>query len=380
MRTPAIYLDARGRPTAERPPGYPAFLAAVFALSSSTRAVACAQALLGAASVGLVYLLLVRRSRSAAALAALFLAIDPIALGLVPFVLREALLQVLLIALLVVLDRTNERPWVQGLGAGVLLAALTLTHQLYGFLGPFLFLGALVSRRRIAPLLLAGAIVFLAIVGWTARNLSIGSKQLVLSSYPIPAGELWLMSESTNEWLHDDPTTGYQDLHFQEIARLQREHPGDIAAVKSELYARAFANLRREPLVVAFRVARINFWYWVEVPGSIRITLHPRLWVARLVLIPFHWLRLFWAVVALVELSRAREVRRTYPFEAATWLFAALAPAILLPLPRYLAPVGPLLDGFAALGIVAYAMRRQGALTAIRGTPTQVDGPPDRST
>src|SRR5256885_14809818 len=45
------YLDAEGRPTSERPPGYPAFLALVYSLHDSKRAVGIAQALLGTATV-----------------------------------------------------------------------------------------------------------------------------------------------------------------------------------------------------------------------------------------------------------------------------------------------------------------------------------------
>src|SRR5581483_7626874 len=72
------YLDASGRPTAERPPGYPVFLAAVYALHDSKRAVGVAQALLGAATVLLVERLVRRRRPEAALPAAILLAVDPI--------------------------------------------------------------------------------------------------------------------------------------------------------------------------------------------------------------------------------------------------------------------------------------------------------------
>jgi hypothetical protein len=194
----------------------------------------------------------------------------------------------------------------------------------------------------------------------------------MLTSYPVPAGELWLMSESTNGWLHDDPTTGYQETHFREIARLQDEHPGDIAAVKSELYARAWANARREPFTVLGRALRVNAWYWLEVPGSVRISLHPRLWVLRLGLIPFHWLRLFWAVVGVIELVRRRELGR-FANEASAWAFLAIVPAALLPIPRYLSPLAGVLDGFAAMGVVLYAVRR-GWLARESGYPDSQSG------
>src|SRR5581483_3222349 len=202
------YTDARGRPTSERPPGYPAFLALVYSLHDSKRAVGVAQALLGTATVFLLERLVRRRKPEAATLAALLLAIDPIALGVVPYVLREALLLFLLTALLLALDRTKGLA--QALAAGALLAALMLTHQLYGPLAIFIIGAFKLARRPLLPL--AGALLVVAGAwgAWTIRNQGIGSKQLVMTSYPVPAGEVWLVTENTNDWLHDDPTTGFQ--------------------------------------------------------------------------------------------------------------------------------------------------------------------------
>ncbi|MBI3724289.1 hypothetical protein HY251_10110 [bacterium] len=302
------YQDESGRPTAERPPGYPLFLALVYMVSARPVAVGLAQALLGTATVALLHRLIRRRRPEAANLAAFVLAVDPVAILLVGFLLVAWLL----------------------------------------------------ARKRPVPLLIAAAIVALGVGAWTYRNYRIDSKQLVLTSYPVPAGEFWLMTESTNEWLHDDSTTAFQEFHFQEIHRLQEKTPGDIAPVKSELYARALANLKREPLVVLGRAARINAWYWLEVPGSVRITIHPRLRWLRLGLIPFHWVRLLWAIAGLIELRRRRELG-SFASEIAAWAFLAIGPCLLLPLPRYLAPLVAVLDGLAATGFVLY-VRRTGEL------------------
>ncbi len=360
------YLDTKGRETAERPPGYPLFLASVYLVHDSKRAVGVAQALLGTLTVFLLERLVRRRKPEAALKAAFLLAIDPIAIGVVPYVLREALLLFLLTLLLYILDRTEGLR--RGALAGLVLAWLALTHQLYVLLGGFLIIGALLARKAWAPILGALVVVALGVGAWTLRNQAVGSNQLMLTSYPVPAGELWLVSESTNEWLHDDPTTGFQELHFREIARLQREHPDDIGAVKRELYARAWANFKQKPLLVLGRVLRINLWYWLEVPGSVRMTLHPRLWLARLLLIPFHWIRLFWAVAAIVMLRRRSELG-TFSNESAAWAFLLIAPALLLPIPRYLAPLTSVLDGFAAIG---WTLDRQRTLTA---PATRVDTP-----
>jgi len=348
------YLDAEGRETAERPPGYPAFLALVYSCHDSRRAVGVAQALLGAATVLLLERLIRRRKPEAALGAAFLLAIDPIAIGLVPYVLREALLLFLLTALLLALDSLEGLA--RGIVSGLLLAALALTHQLYVPLGIFLIVASRLAKGRVRPLLLSLVLVGLGVLGWTLRNQEVGSKQLMLTSYPVPAGELWLVTESTNEWLHDDPTTAFQALHFQEIARLQSNSPNDIGPVKRELYARAWSNFKERPLTVLGRALRINVWYWLEVPGSVRLTLDPRLWVLRVVLIPFHWLRLFWAIVAIRELRKRNELGR-FANELATWAFLAIVPAPILPIPRYLAPLTGVLDGFAVVGWVLYRQR-----------------------
>lgn len=361
------YLDAAGRPTAERPPGYPVFLAGVYTLHDSKRAVGVAQALLGTATVLLVELLVRRRRKDASLQAALLLAIDPIALGVVPYVLREALLLFLLTALLVVLDRTKGVA--QALLGGLLLALLTLTHQLYGPLVGFIIAAAWLARRPVLPVVGAILVIALGWGAWTLRNQAIGSNQLVMTSYPVPAGELWLVSENTNDWLHDDPTTGFQELHFREIGRLQKLHPDDIAQVKKELYARAWENFQREPLTVIGRALRINLWYWLEVPGSVRITTHPRLWILRLALIPFHWLRLYWAIVGLRELRKRRELSLFSP-EVATWVFLAVVPAPLLPIPRYLAPLTAVLDAFSAIGWSLYRQRTLTAPATVEDTPS----------
>lgn len=368
------YLDAAGRPTAERPPGFPAFLALVFVVAGpSPRAVGVAHAVLGAATVYLVHRLLRRRWPSAALPAAAVLAVDPIALGLVPFVLREALLLFTLTLLLVLLEELRERPIALALAGGAALATLALTHQLYVLLGPFLVVAAVVAkdRRRALALLLAMAVVVGGLAAWGARNRAIGSRNVALTSYPVPAGELWLVSESTDWWLHDDPSTGFQDLHFREIGRLYDEHGGDVDLVKRDLYARALENFRREPLRVIGRAVRMNIWYWLEVPGSIRITHHPRLCWLRVGLVPFQWLRLFWAIVAVFFIAR-----RSFAMELGAWAFLALAPALLLPIPRYLAPLSPVLDALAVVGFLAH---RQGALTSLRNPTTPVVTPDHRS-
>src|SRR5690606_21100010 len=121
------YLDAAGLPTAERPPGYPVFLAGVFLVAGgpSALAVQVAQALLGGLTAVATALLLARLVERRLALAgALLTALDPVAVGQAPWLLREALLQALVTALLLALALLRGRGRL--LVAAALLVALTL--------------------------------------------------------------------------------------------------------------------------------------------------------------------------------------------------------------------------------------------------------------
>ncbi len=74
------------------------------------------------------------------------------------------------------------------------------------------------------------------------------------------------------------------------------------------------------------------------------------------VLLPFHWAQLAAAAAGILVLRRERALG-AFRVELATLAFFALAPAALYPIPRYLAPAGPVLDAFAAIALVALARR-----------------------
>ena len=134
-----------------------------------------------------------------------------------------------------------------------------------------------------------------------------------------------------------------------------------VEQVKAIYYARARANWTHHPLRSAARLTLMNFWYWAEIPGSIRLARHPRLFWVRWVLIAFHWARLAAAVAGVLYLLRSGSWR-SLQAPLACLAFLAAAPALLYPVPRYLGPGVPLLDLFAALAIArSWATRRSRA-------------------
>jgi hypothetical protein len=259
-------------------------------------------------------------------------AVDPIAIGQSPFLLREALLGFLVAALLWARTALTGRS--RAVATAALLAAATLPPQLYVLLFAFLLgadalaLGARSPRARwnLAVWAGIGLLVATSLLLWARRNERVtGQLSFTASSNAVPARELWLTSECSNNWLSGDLATGFQYLAFAEERRLVDEV--GLAAAKTELYRRTWVNWRDHPLRSLGRLLRINLWYWLEVPGAVRLAASDRLRWTRCALLPFH-------------------------------SFFALAPALLYPVPRYLGPAYPALDLLAVLGLAASWARR----------------------
>ena len=358
-------LAGQGYSATHRPPGYPAFIIIVLGASGGwVPALQLAQALLGALTVPLVAGILRRHGPLPTRLGAALVALDPVAIGQTPFVLREALLLTLLTALIYVLSRLRGR--LRHVTAGALLAALALIHPLYLLLGPALTVADAwpaptwaARLRRVVPWVAVGLIVALPTFLWGRRNQE-HSGRFGLGEIPttVPARELWLTSACSNAWLSGDTATGFQALAWRREAELVAAHGVDGA--KAELYRLAAANWRQHPVRSLGRVLRQNLWYWLEIPGAVRLVHHDRLFVARWAILPWHWVRLTCALAGLVWLLRTGRWRGDRATLGALAFFL-LAPAMLYPIPRYLAPATPLLDALAALGLAEAWSRRRAA-------------------
>jgi 4-amino-4-deoxy-L-arabinose transferase-like glycosyltransferase len=357
-------LAGEGYTATHRPPGYPAFLIIGLGLGGgSLLVVRLLQALLGALTVPLVHgLLRSRHGARAAKIGVILAALDPIAVGQSPFLLREGLLLFLLTLLLWILSRWQGRR--RYVGAGGVLAALTLTHPLFVLLGPALLAVEVATEpswgarlRRARPWVGALLIVALPTFLWGRRNQHrSGQFGLGEIATTVPARELWLTSACSNLWVSGDTATGFQALAWQREAQLVDEL--GVAGAKRELYRMAWANWRDHPLRSAGRVVRQNTWYWLEIPGAVRLVHHDRLYLARWLLLPWHWVRLCCALAgihALLKSGRWRTERATL----GTVLFFVVAPAMLYPIPRYLAPAIPVLDLLAAIGLERAWRRRE---------------------
>lgn len=156
-----------------RPPGYIFFLAAVFSVTGkSVLAVKAAQALLGAATVCLVYFTAKALfSRRTASIAAVMLSFYPYLVAYSADLLSETFLTFTLALAVYALVRAAGAPSWKNLvftGAAVGLCALTKSTVLPFFLLAYAWLWWQTGKLR-APLL-AGLFTLLTIAPWTLRN------------------------------------------------------------------------------------------------------------------------------------------------------------------------------------------------------------------
>ena len=160
-----------GRPTAYRPVGYPAYVAAVYAVAGhAPRAVRVTQAFLDAAVVLLLFAALRRRHRRAAFGAAIGWAFFPPAIVYAGLLYSETLFAFLLVAAACLLVAEPGRSHGYRLLVGLLFGVLALVKPaaliVIAFLPFLVFHGSRRWRRSLA--LLAG--ILLVIAPWAWRN------------------------------------------------------------------------------------------------------------------------------------------------------------------------------------------------------------------
>ena len=174
-----LWPDGAVTYVAHYPVGYPAMLAAGYALFGATAGVALAlNAVLGSASAYAAHRLadgpLVARWRPVAAGAAV--AVHP---ALVPYtaaLMTEGVTASLLViaAALVTTARDSRRPWVPAIGAGVVLGIATLVRPqclaLVPVFGALAVPGHARARARLTAAALVSALALACVLPWTARN------------------------------------------------------------------------------------------------------------------------------------------------------------------------------------------------------------------
>ncbi len=170
-----IVQTKTGWVTANRMPGYPLFLAGLFAIfGESLRAVAITQGILSAGIIGLTYAIARRAGPIVGLLAALLIAVDPLTLGFSAAILSEMPFTLFLLAALWACIRLGAHGRIAWwIALGCLWGAAVYLRASAIWLLPLLLLWTLVVPLR--PRRLAGALTALLLAGatllpWFLRN------------------------------------------------------------------------------------------------------------------------------------------------------------------------------------------------------------------
>lgn len=169
-----------GTATAYRAPGYPAFIAAIYAAAGRRPdAVRVTQAVLDSLTALLLYVLLARRNRTAAVLAGLAWAVFPAAILFTNDLFSEAPFTFGVVAFAWLASRDRIRSDVV---AGIVLGALILTKPLMLLFAAALPL-ALSKRRSSRPTTAILIVALLPVLAWMIRNLIVmGTPALITSA------------------------------------------------------------------------------------------------------------------------------------------------------------------------------------------------------
>lgn len=350
------YVTPSGRPTAWRPPLYAGFVAAVYEVAGESHvAVRAAQAVLGAAAAGLVYLLAAWfLGPGPALLAGAYAAVDLAPLFSVARLLSETLFTFLLLLSVWLLVHTLEsrgrtsRAW--GFAAGVALGLGALTRGVL-LLYPLALIPVwLWARRGSWRALVAVLIGFVLTLGpWTMRN-----ERTLHAFVPVATQgglTLWAGNHPVDGWIFglipDDSTT-------RSVAGLPE------AEASRRLVDATARDLVSHPGRVPKLLALKTLFFWAPIDWEIL----PRYGAFN----PTYAFELIWSVVLVWLLLRRHDagarLRDAWPLWLPIAYFFALA-MVFYGSPRFRLPIEPLLTLGAAAGLARLA-RVRGLGSAVR--------------
>jgi len=290
LRVNGTLGPAAGEPSTLRPPGYPAFVAAVVALlapsperaaaaefrDAAQRAVYLAQAVTLGVAAALVFLWLAERLRVSWALtAALVFGLNPYSIVLVGLLHYAMLHLLLVVACAWALQRGLEsRRAVPIVLAGVVLGLANLVRPVTIWVPALLLAAGIVRRwprrRTLGQPALLAAGMLVALAPWAARNWAVSGRLVAVGD----TGWTALWAQTDRHLVQDPARYEYYDVVPDAVPLFARATgaPGydylvlarNTAAVERVFRAEALANLRRRPAVYAGNALRALRSYLLE--------------------------------------------------------------------------------------------------------------------
>lgn len=353
------YLQG-GKPTALRPPTYPLFLATLVLVGGpeAGRAVLLQCLVVSLLAPWLTWWLYHHgHSRRAALSAGLLVALDPFLVSASGLILTEALGAVLLAATIAAFHFATLRPaWGRWAFAGLIAGLLGLNTPNTLALLPFLFLWTAswhrLSWRLVACWGLAGLLLASCVATWSVRNRLVLGQIIPVRSIGFTS-LIWATTEYESDWLPDPSTPEFQRFlkRFEQIMNGRAAHEVEGAFLRA-----ALQNVRDHPVRILGRVAKANFWFWVETPGAIQMIAGRR--IVRWTLFAFHQIQLIAFVAGVIAAVRWGRSPAT-ALALACVAYFVLSLAVMFPVPRYYIPVLPMVDVVAATGVIGWWERRR---------------------
>lgn len=345
------YADDLGRPYVAVPPVYPLFLAAVFRVfGESPEAAGIVQAVLVSAGIAALAVWLGRRHGWVTGTGTgILLALDPLLVPVPAFILTEVLGMVLVASTVVCLERglVIGRPGPLLL-AGALGGAAALNTPITLLLVPWLLLTARVAQAPRRPgyraWLIACGVVVIFLGTWTVRNF-VGRGEVIMVREQGVGSLVWGMTEYHFDWIpsHRDPAWAALERKFYALSEGRTGGEANLVLLRA-----AWQNFLDHPLLVLKQVAKANFWFWVEAPGT---HLEGRLRPIRWFTLGFHQLQLLAFIISIWRLQRSGRLRE-WGLWLSTIMYFALFLSLMFPIPRYYIPVLPLIDTVIVAGFV----------------------------
>ena len=234
------YANAPGHPTASKPPLYPLFLAAVYALTGRpSLAVARITMLLLLSTLPLWIYFIGRREfgSEVGLLGAFFVALDPLMAFLSGIMLADGLLVTLTVIFIWLLQPLEKQPkWIRAAFAGIVFGLMALTKGSLLTLVPFLILWAwrkvpVGQRLRIAFAVLG--VAFLVVLPWTIRNFLVYKEFILLDTHM--GGTIWGATNPLSEGKWIEPSQHpeiYRLPRFQGLGEVEQDREALRAAIE----------------------------------------------------------------------------------------------------------------------------------------------------